>query len=234
MVFLDAYFRTFFIKAVQYGTAFTINFEGSEYLITAKHLVDTTASAFNIRVFQNNAWVELYVSVLGHGKGDVDISVFSIPSQLSSTEFTLTPAVREFALGQDVFFLGFPYKMWGDLGSFLDGRPCAFIKRGTLSFYDKKENNVLYVDAINNEGFSGGPLLFYPPGRPRDLRVAGVVSKFKVEHEAVLDEQGEATEMRVPYNTGFLVAYGMTHVIEIIRSKEVSNPSIERTAPKNE
>jgi hypothetical protein len=217
MVYLDAYFRTFFIKAVQYGTAFTINFEGNEYLITAKHLIDATASSFNIQVFHNNAWTELCVSVLGHGNGDADISVLSVPSQLTSTEFTLTPALGEFSLGQDVFFLGFPYKMWGNVGSFLDGRPCAFIKRGTLSFFDSTGNQELYVDAINNEGFSGGPILFYPPGRPRDLRVAGVVSKFRIEHETVLDGEGEVTEMKVPYNTGFLVTYGMKHVIEIIR-----------------
>lgn len=220
MVFTDAYFRTFFIKAVQYGTAFTINFEGNEYLITAKHLLDTMASTFDIQVFQNNAWAKLRVSVLGHGNGDADISVLSVPSQLTSTEFTLTPALGEFFLGQDVFFLGFPYKMWGNLGSFLDGRPCAFIKRGTLSFFDTKGNQELFIDAINNEGFSGGPLLFYPPGKPLDLRVAGVVSKFRVEHEAVLDREGEATEMKVPYNTGFLVAYGMKHVIEIIQRQK--------------
>lgn len=34
-------YRTFFIKGSLYGTAFTIDHEGEEYLVTAKHLLDT-------------------------------------------------------------------------------------------------------------------------------------------------------------------------------------------------
>lgn len=218
MVLTDAYFRTFFIKAALYGTAFVVNDNDREYLVTAKHLVDTTLKEFKMQVFTNNTWEEVSVSVVGHGKGEVDVSVFHCPSALCSTEFRLTLAQGGFVMGQEIFFLGFPYKMWGNLGSFLDGRPCAFVKRGTLSFFDAYGMQVLYVDALNNEGFSGGPLLFYPPAKPHEMRVAGIVSKFRIEHELVLDGAGEPTSMKVPYNTGFMVAYGMKHVVEIIRS----------------
>lgn len=80
-------------------------------------------------------------------------------------------------------------------------------------------------DAINNEGFSGGPLFFYPLGKPTELRVAGVVSKFRVEHEAALDEHGNATTMTVPYNTGFLVAYGIKHALDLIQETTGNRPN---------
>jgi len=38
--------RVFFIKAGKYGTAFTIDVEGAEYLVTAKHLFDQAAEKF--------------------------------------------------------------------------------------------------------------------------------------------------------------------------------------------
>lgn len=125
----------------------------------------------------------------------------------------------EITLGHEVYFLGFPYKMWGDVGKFMGGLPCPFAKKGMLSSLSLGKPQVLYVDAINNEGFSGGPLFFYPMGRPNELRIAGVVSKFRVEEEPVLAADGSPTGMRVQYNTGFLVAYSINHVLEIIRAK---------------
>lgn len=75
---------------------------------------------------------------------------------------------------------------------------------------------MLYVDAINNEGFSGGPLYFFRNGDLNDPRIAGVVSKFKIEREVVLDAEGQSTGMSVPYNTGFLVAYDIQQALNLI------------------
>jgi len=132
--------------------------------------------------------------------------------------------MAELALGEDMFFLGFPFKMWGDIGAFMGGFPCPFAKKGTLSSLGVGSPQVLYVDAINNEGFSGGPLFFYPMSKPKELRIAGVVSKFRIEHEPVIDEYGDPTKMTVPYNTGFLVAYSINHAIELIRPSTGSRP----------
>ena len=217
MVLTDAFFRTFFVKAADYGTAFVLTVDGSQYLVTAKHLFDETEAPAAISVFIANQWKNLALQFIGLGRGEVDVAVFACPKELESSEFKLTPTQGEFTMGQEVHFLGFPYKLWGDVGAFLDGMPCAFVKGGTLSFFDFHGNKALYVDAINNEGFSGGPLVFSPPSRPTEMLVAGVVSKFRVEREPVLDESGQKTGMHVPYNTGLLVAYGMAHVIGIVR-----------------
>jgi hypothetical protein len=121
-------------------------------------------------------------------------------------------------LGQDVFFIGFPYKMWVDYGPNVGGQAGAFLKKGTLSACMPGPPKALYVDAINNEGFSGAPLYYFRNGNIQDPYIAGVVSKYKIEHEYVLDESGEVTDMKVAYNTGFLIAYDIAHAIELARS----------------
>lgn len=216
MILTNILYRTFFIKAEQYGTAFTIEVEGAEYLVTARHLLISNDSEPVIRIFRDNAWLDIQTKVVGHGRGEVDISVLQLSFRLTDMEFTVTPSIGEIVLGQDVYFLGYPYKMWGDIGGIMDGLPCPFAKKGTLSSISITKPQVIYVDAINNEGFSGGPLFFYPAGKPNELRIAGVVSKFRVEYESVLDEEGNPTLMTVPYNTGFLVAYSINHVLDII------------------
>lgn len=216
MVVSNILLRTFFIKADQYGSAFTLDVDGQEYLVTAKHLLNTSLSQFPLRIFLNEKWQELPATVIGHGQGEIDISVLKLANRMTPPEFEVIPTIADLVLGQDAYFLGFPYKMWGNVGLFLGGMPCAFAKKGTISFYGLDNPQIIYVDAINNEGFSGGPLIFYPHGRPTEVRIAGVVSKYRVEYETVIDSNGDGTCMTVPYNTGFLVAYGAKHILSII------------------
>ena len=49
--------RVFFIHAAKYGTAFTIDVEGVEYLVMAKHLFDESATNEEVRLFRNNKWM---------------------------------------------------------------------------------------------------------------------------------------------------------------------------------
>ena len=93
MVLTDAYFRTFFIKGLQYGTAFVIRIDGHEYLVTARHLIDTSTPTFNFKVFANDTWSEVEAVAVGHGNGEVDISLYECPPSLRSTEFTLLPEI---------------------------------------------------------------------------------------------------------------------------------------------
>lgn len=209
--------RTFFIKAEDYGSAFTLEVDGNEYLVTARHLLDEAKDSFDLRLFRNEVWETIKVQVVGHGRGEVDISVLRLPERLSSADKPVVPTLADMALGQDAYFLGFPYKAWSNVGGLLGGMPCAFVKKGAVSAIQFGDPQVIHLDAINNEGFSGGPVFFYSPQRPREGRVAGVVSKYRVEFAPVLDAKGEETGMTVPYNAGFLVAYGIRHVLDIIQ-----------------
>ena len=52
------------------GTAFTIEVEGREYLVTAKHLAQPLVGNGVINVFSNGDWSELEVNLVGHAPDD--------------------------------------------------------------------------------------------------------------------------------------------------------------------
>lgn len=216
MITANIYNRVFFIRAAEYGTAFVIDVENRQYLITAKHLVSETQTS--ALIFLHRKWSEFPVTLIGMGAGEVDIAVYRLEILLCPPGFPLEASLDGIVIGQDAYFLGFPYKMWTDGGDALAGRPCPFIKKGTVSSAFKSDDGIsrIYLDAINNEGFSGGPIVYQIPGA-REFKVGGVVSKFKIEYERVIDPAGDHTEMTVAYNTGFLVGYEIGSALEIIK-----------------
>ena len=221
MITFNVYDRVFFIRGAKYGTAFTVDVGGRQYLVTAGHVLGSESDLSSLKVFFRNTWCALPVEFVGAGKGEIDIAVVA-PKQRMSPSHPLEPNTAGLILGQDVFFVGYPFKMWSNAGDIMNGRPLPFVKKGTLSAAFDPADDVkrLYVDAINNEGFSGGPIVF-AQGTSTNYQVAGVVSKFKTEYEPVLDEHDNPTGHRVAYNTGFLVGYSINHALSIIRANPI-------------
>ncbi|WP_320151058.1 trypsin-like peptidase domain-containing protein [uncultured Tolumonas sp.] len=215
----NIFFRTFFIKSAQYGTAFTLDIDGNEYLVTAKHLLEHQKKGSSaIKILNQGQWRNLDCEVIAVGRGELDIGIIKLPMRISSADLAVHAKFADCYVGQDVFFAGFPYKMSIDYGETASGQPGVFLKKGTLSAFESGPPKIIYVDAINNEGFSGAPLYYFRNGDVHDICIAGVVSKFKVEYETVLDHEGEETKMSVAYNTGFLVAYDIAHAIDLVRN----------------
>ncbi len=219
--------RTFFIQAESYGTGFEIVLDGIHYLITAAHLLGDSADPEIKYRLEDSGWKVLGTKFIGRSPA-ADIAVFEItdpgftwrkfePVSLGSAGLTV---------GQDMFFAGFPYKGFVSAGGLLKKMPLAFVKKGYLSAMETNPR-VLYIDAINNEGFSGGPVFAYDEGKLQKLRIAAVVAGFQIQYEPVVDEQGElAGGLRVAYNTGFMKAYNIDYAVKLIRhatgSKEVA------------
>jgi len=196
--------------------------DNRQYLVSARHVVGTGNDSLSI--FHARAWKHVRTDFVGSGIGEVDITVLAPKTRLSPAR-PLVPSVDGIVLGQEAFFAGYPYKMWWDGGLIMRGRPLPFVKRGTLSAAMDQAEDVQcrYVDATCNLGFSGGPLVFAPPGT-RESRIAGVVAKFKTEYESVVTKDGEDSGMRVPYNTGFLVAYSIKYALDIIKASPIGLP----------
>jgi Trypsin-like peptidase domain len=209
-------YRTLFICAEQYGTAFAVDVGTEQYIVTAKHLLPASGDQVPLKFFRRKAWEECLAHVVGRGRGDLDVAVLKVPQRFASDEHNLLLSMGNMTVGQEVFFLGFPYKLWIDYGELLDGLPGPFLKKGTLSAVEHGPPTTLYIDAMNNEGFSGGPLYYCENGNPNHVHIAGVVSKYRTEHESVVSSDGTKTEMTVEYNTGFLVAYDIKHAIALI------------------
>ena len=76
--------RTFNIRRGEsQGTAFTIDRAGRQYLVTARHVVESIVPGENISVWHEEQWKALDVNVVGVGEGEVDVAVLAPPFQIS-------------------------------------------------------------------------------------------------------------------------------------------------------
>ena len=192
MVTANILSRTLFIHAAEYGSAVVISVDGIEYVVTAKHLLPTTKTTF-IKIRSNGTWIEYRTKEIGRAPGEIDIAVLLIDAQLVVDDLPAAADMRGLVLGQDVFFVGFPYKLEGPSGFIQDWRPLGYIKKGTISALDSQNHPALVIDAINNEGFSGGPVVFAEIGRPaNELKIGAIVSKYRTDHRLPIERKAEA------------------------------------------
>jgi hypothetical protein len=153
------------------ATAFTVDVDGREYLITAKHVVKGLEKEDKIDVFMNDAWKPLNVKIF-RCEDPIDIAVLIPPHQLT-VNFDLPFDKGSFFYGQDAYFLGFPYGMQTSFHGVNGPYPLAIIKRGTISgtveVDPSKKAKLILLDGYNYPGFSGGPIVY------RDLNQSSVV-----------------------------------------------------------
>ena len=220
MVTFNVYDRVFFVRGKDYGTAFALNVDGRQYIVSARHVIGDGVQPTNLSVLLNKRLIDLPVAFIGEGKGEIDISVLT-PGYSIISDVPFETSLGLF-VGQDVFYVGFPLKMWANGGALMQGRPFPFVKKGTLSTGWDPESTVksVYVDTVSSKGFSGGPLVFVEQatGIPK---IAGVVAKYRTDYEPVLDGSGHDTGSKVESNTGLMLAYGINHAIDIIRANPI-------------
>ena len=222
MVTAEVINRVFFIKIAEYGTASVVDVDGRQYLVTAKHLLGENFEITDIEYFHAEKWETLNVSVVGVARGNSDIAVLSTNIILCPSSLALPLGSECLTLGQDVYFLGYPFKLSTNGGEALKGRPCPFVKKGILSslFDDGTGDFKIYIDAINNEGFSGGPIVFKAPGTNK-FSMAGIISKFRTEQESVRCDEGNNTGWTVEYNTGLTIGIDISEAVKIIKTNPV-------------
>ena len=143
------------------GTAFAIDLDAKQYLATAKHVATSPPASMAVEVFSNGVWVSLPTRLIGHGPDNVDVSVLATDRKMTPSDLPLEASSMGMIYGQDVFFLGFPYGIVGKVAFTANGYPLPFVKRATLSLI---KDDVYFLDGHNNPGFSGGPVVFRPPG----------------------------------------------------------------------
>jgi hypothetical protein len=218
MITVNVFSRVFFIQTpTTLGTGFTIEVDGRQYLVTARHVVETLAAPAELRVSHDNQWKTLQVArVWVHPAKDIDVAVVPMPLKLSRT-LPLPPTTAGIAWGQEMFFLGFPFGMTGERTEHNGGFPIAFVRRATFSagLKDSEGMMLFLLDGHCNEGFSGGPIVFRPRGsqNPADqLAVAGVVAGFEALPVPVRLNSGE-TQMNVLTNVGLVRGHAIDHAV---------------------
>jgi S1-C subfamily serine protease len=213
--------RTFYVKVGNStGTCFTIDVNDKQYLVTARHVVENISKSAQIDIFHEHQWKTIEVALVGHCTNDIDISVLSTNIQISST-YGLEPSQGGIIYGQDVYFLGFPYGMAGEVGGLNRDFPLPFVKKAILSctYIAKNGSHLFYLDGHNNPGFSGGPVVFREPSKV-DLKIAAVVSGYRYVNEPIF-YGAERLPLEYRYNTGIVICYGIKHAVDLIHQNPI-------------
>jgi S1-C subfamily serine protease len=202
------------------GTAFTIDVNGRQYLVTAKHVVeDLPETSARVELTRQATHKELTVDVLRPNEPAIDVAVLTLTENISPI-LPLEPTMDGIQIGQDVYFLAFAFGISWLVSS--DGYPFPLVKQGTLSAMDVGGRaKIIYVDGFNNLGFSGGPIVFHPQGS-NSLRVAGVVGAYQQQRDKVRymsQYQSRETELVVMTNSGILIGYSIDHALDLIANK---------------
>lgn len=110
--------RTFRLKyASSTGTCFTLDIDGRQYLITAKHVTEGIRPRDAIEMHYQGMWRRLESPLIGEALGDIDITVLALETQLSPM-LPLPAAVKgSVTFGQEIYFLGFPYDLAANVGA---------------------------------------------------------------------------------------------------------------------
>ncbi len=211
---------------IRYGegtaTCFVLNHEDRQYIVTAKHVVSAIEETDTVDLYHSGRWKSLPVRLVGHGAGNIDVSVLAGSHSIGS-ETPLPASCLGITLGQDTFFLGFPYGMKAEAPGFNDDFPIPLVKKATLSAI-LFEQNLLILDGHGNPGFSGGPVLFTPPGS-KGNHIAGVVCSYRGDEKRVLvrNETGGTAEtsLFVKENSGIVYAYNIRCALGLINENPI-------------
>ena len=217
MITANIIHRTFHIKCGDsIGTGFTVDVDGRQYLVTAKHVVQNFAPVVPVEVFGNGVWNPVPAVLVAHGNEHVDVSVLAPAKAMSPPKLPIVASGDGATYGQDLYFLGFPYGILSHVILGDEGYPPPLVKKALLSAFD---GDVLLLDGHNNPGFSGGPVVFGRGGAIPDS-IAGVISGYRFEPEPVYLKQ-EKTPLTYLHNTGIIIAYKIEIALRLIRSNPI-------------
>lgn len=195
------------------GTAFTSDIGGRQYLISAKHVFDGLKNSDQIELFLDSRWKEVGVTIIGQSSGDSDVIVLT-PSHPIGANHPLALSKGGVILGQDVFFVGFPFGLHSTVIASDGELHLPLVKKACLSgCHENSGNRVWLLDGFNNPGFSGGPVIAV--NQPAKEAVFGIISGYRFSEELV-HIQGKQTDASVRANTGIIYAYSAAMAIDLI------------------
>jgi S1-C subfamily serine protease len=209
--------RTIFIKGASFGAGYICSFEGRQFIVTAQH-VSGNGNESDILYQCGGSFRSLEAKVLVQDVNN-DLAIIE-----SAVDFNIQGTAPKFAdldqmyLGHPVVFLGFPMLYKGMRFSNSNAeRPVPFVKSAIISMFDFDENkNLIAYDALNNLGFSGGPVVMTDIDGVR--WITGIVTGHReeirrVEHSK--DNRGSEYEYRE--NTGIMIGVSTSRVKELLR-----------------
>jgi hypothetical protein len=248
--------RTVMVKS-QYGTAsiFSIDVDKREYWITAKHVLtgakhppfgSVEAKEVTLSLLSPDAsagqlnWVPEVFSVIDPGK-DIDIVVLA--PKVHIVDALVPPATISSVgapIGGDCEFLGYPGTLGGGWKSkWEDGKTYwfPFIKHCTISGQFIEPLRFWVLDGINNEGFSGGPVVILTGAAQEIMAViscyltepadvvsvaSGPVPAMKKSKPTPAPAQAVSQRQQVAnVNSGFIIAFDIDYALDAIKKNPI-------------
>lgn len=197
------------------GTCFTLDIDGRQYIITAKHIVENVGKTGTIRLRRDRTDLDLPVRLVGHSP-QADISVLAA-NALIPPNHKLEAITSETVLGSDVFFCGFPANLPLTGQEINNGFPLPFFKKGIVSAMDSGR---MFIDGHTNPGLSGGPVVWVFMGKPH---VIAVLAAYHTHKQPVHAPKSETTSF-VRENAGIVVSYDIGYALELIKNNPVGFP----------
>jgi hypothetical protein len=186
------------------ASGFVLIRNGREYIVTAKHFAKYMSGRDSVEIFVEGGWVRSPTMLVGHGAGELDISVFTFTRSTISRSFDQTPVISSSDTmnpGSEVWSLGFP------LGYLFDdpkrNYPYPLLKHGYLSAQNG-DPILYYFDGFCNPGFSGCPV--FGTNTEGNLRLIGVVSS----------RLKETDDPNTEVNSGIFLAYSARYAEVLI------------------
>jgi Trypsin-like peptidase domain len=215
------------------GTCFAIDVDDKQYVITARHVVNSIKDGEAIQIYINGAWVELKVKLILPQDSSVDIAALVVDRLVAPRMEVVAADVGSAVISQDVYFLGFPFGLASQVAN-QKNMHLPFIKKAILSAVDGRRESgaILYLDGYNNPGFSGGPVIFANYEKGDRLEIIGVISGYRnnpieVQEEIVdvsaspsVDSQKKVVHY-ILENTGIIVANNLSEIVKAIRLKPI-------------
>lgn len=199
------------------GTCFTIDYENRQYIVTAKHLVESIHDTAIIQIWQDERWKPCPVNLVGHCQGSIDISVLAAQRQ-HSPKHCLPLGPSNLMLGQDAYILGFPHGLGSETGELNHNFPFPFVKRAVMSALEQEPSRY-FLDSYITGGFSGSPVVCFPREiLDGDCSIVAVVSGHLDEVAPVFHGDQPSSVKR---NTGIAVCYDIRYALALIRQNPI-------------
>ena len=202
------------------ATAIIIHKNNTTFLITAAHLFKGFVNASSIKIeirHSNGRWQTESCTLYLSEREDADVAIlrmnFSNQSAYADDSDILTS--NNLILGQDIYFLGFPYNFSQEVGYAInEDFPLPLVKKAIVSSLPNPSINVnFFLDGNNNPGFSGGPVCFFDQ-KSKKFKIAGIISAFLSDKIEMSSVTGWKT--CIPINTGIIVACDVYFAKEIL------------------
>ncbi len=212
--------RTFHIRSElgdmrMKGTAFTFEKDGIQYLATARHTFPFTTNGqeINYSIMHNNEWDEYTGNIFFKKESNLDQAIITLNSDFSPR---LQLEVNEVGIyaGADVYFLGFPFgEYYDDKFQKNNGFPFPYVKKATVSILPilKDDYWIMFLDGINNIGFSGGPCVYINP-QTRATKLIGTIKGYLPEKEEITTPMGK---FNMEFNSGIIEVHTGHQLLEI-------------------